>query len=376
MSIYPRKDGKGITIDFYYCGVRCRETVKLSPTKLNLRYGSNLHATILHEIATNTFEFRKHFPHSKTKASRIFGNAAAGNMTIEDSLINYLEVNQIRWKTSTKKTNHQAVHSHLIPAFRDTRLVDINVVIIKEYISRLTCGNKRINNILIPLRGMLKEAFMDGMIEQNPMDRVQNLPIQTREPKPFTPDEKNKILHALPGQAANFFNFAFHTGLRTGELIALSWNDIDWDNSIVRVSKSFTCGEETTTKTMKSVRGVVLFEPALHALKAQKPFTFEKAKRIFHNPRTNKPWIDDGQIRKRYWVPALKKAGVEYREPYQTRHTYASSMLSVGEHPVWISKQLGHSNTNMMFQRYARWVPEMFPQAGDKIRQLWSQNGQ
>jgi len=375
VSAYSRKDGKGITIDFYYRGIRCRETVKLSPTKLNLRYGNNLHATILHEIATNTFEFRKHFPHSKTRAANIFGNALAGNMTIEDALLIWFDSNQIRWKTSTKKANRQAIHSHLIPAFRDIRLVDLNVGMIKEWMSHFICSHKRINNILIPLRGMLNDSFMDGMIQQNPMDRIQNLPVQTREPKPFNPDEKIRILHSLPDQAANFFNFAFHTGLRTGELIALRWSDIDWEKSVVRVSKSFTSGEETTTKTRKSVRDVVLFEPALNALHAQKPFTLAAAQRIFHNPRTNKPWTDDGQIRKRYWVPALKKAGVDYREPYQTRHTYASSMLSAGEHPVWISNQMGHSNTSMMFQRYARWVPEMFPHAGEKIRELWSQNG-
>jgi len=375
VSAYPRKDDKSITIDFYYRGVRCRETVKLSPTKANLRYGNNLHATILHEIATNTFEFKKHFPHSTTKAARIFGNAAAGNITIEDALLTWFDSNQARWKKWTCKTNLQSINSVLIPAFRDIRLVDLNAPMIREWLRTFTCSNKRINNILIPLRGMFKDAYMDELIEQNPMDRIKNFPVSTKEPRPFSMDEQERILSALSGQVQNYFSFAFYTGLRTAELIALRWSDIDWKNSIIRITKSFTCGEETSTKTRGSVRDVVLFPPALKALELQKTYTFEFDQHIFHNPINNKPWLSDKAIRESFWIPALEKAGVDYRNPYQTRHTYASTMLSVGEYPIWISLQMGHTNTNMLFQRYARWIPDRFPNAGDKIRNFWSQDG-
>jgi len=131
--------------------------------------------------------------------------------------------------------------------------------------------------------------------------------------------------------------------------LALRWSDIDWGNSVVRITKSFTCGEETSTKTRGSVRDVVLSPPAFKALELQKPYTFEFTQHIFHNPINNKPWLSDKAIRESFWIPALEKAGVDYRNPYQTRHTYASTMLSVGEYPIWISLQMGHTNTNMLF---------------------------
>ena len=71
--------------------------------------------------------------------------------------------------------------------------------------------------------------------------------------------------------------------------------------------------------------------------RAQKQWTFLEGEYIFHNPRTNKPWEGDQPIRKTLWTHALKKAGVTYRNPYQTRHTYASMMLFSGEHPMWVS---------------------------------------
>ena len=89
MSVRARD--KSIQIDFYFRAVRCRETVPMEPTKSNLRYAKNLLATIKHEIATNTFEYRKYFPYSKSHSSMIFGNPLAGNTTVEAALQTQLD---------------------------------------------------------------------------------------------------------------------------------------------------------------------------------------------------------------------------------------------------------------------------------------------
>jgi len=221
---------------------------------------------------------------------------------------------------------------------------------------------------------MLKDAHSDGLIDQNPMDRIHNYKVRTREPEPFTFDERKKILDALPEQVRNLVRFAFYTGLRTGELIALRWSDIDFENSVVRVRRSISRQEESTTKTLAGERDVTLFEPAIEALNDQKKFTLKLNGRVFHNPFTGKQWSNDGAIWK-YWKTAFGKIDVKYREPYQTRHTYASAMLSAGEHPSWIAKQMGHADPSVLFKRYGRWMPEMYPNAGDKIRSVWAQNG-
>src|ERR1019366_3566308 len=78
------------------------------------------------------------------------------------------------------------------------------------------------------------------------------------------------------------------------------------------------------------------------ALESQKALTFSRGGQLFVTPRTERPWETDGQIRKTAWAPALKRASVRYRYPYQTRHTYASTMLSAGENPLWVAQQMGH----------------------------------
>ncbi|MFF6745824.1 site-specific integrase, partial [Pseudomonas aeruginosa] len=75
---------------------------------------------------------------------------------------------------------------------------------------------------------------------------------------------------------------------------------------------------------------------------------------------------------KTLWVYALKKASVRYRRPYQTRHTYASMMLSAGEHPMWVAQQMGHSDWTMIARVYGRWMPGANEQAGVKAEAIFA----
>jgi integrase len=131
-------------------------------------------------------------------------------------------------------------------------------------------------------------------------------------------------------------------------------------------------GEAETTKTASGRRSVKLLKPAMEALKAQKAHTFLADIEVFQNPRTLERWAGDGPIRKTMWMPAMKKSGVRYRRPYQTRHTYASMMLSAGEHPMWVAQQMGHSDWTMIARVYGRWMPSQDVAAGSKAELAWA----
>jgi integrase len=93
---------------------------------------------------------------------------------------------------------------------------------------------------------------------------------------------------------------------------------------------------------------------------------------VFLNPLKNEPWIGDSQIRKQAWLPAIKDSEVRYRNPYQTRHTYASMMLTAGESPIWLTSQMGHSNTAMIFKKYGRWIKIDGDISGEKAVAMFS----
>ena len=65
----------------------------------------------------------------------------------------------------------------------------------------------------------------------------------------------------------------------------------------------------------------------------------------------------DIQSQWRIWRRCLKRVGLRYCEPYQTRHTFASNALAAGEAPSWVAQMLGHTTPEMLFTVYARYIP-------------------
>lgn len=377
-GVNVRKWGTGecIRIVFRYRGVLCRETLKLEPTKANLKYAERLRGEIINAIGLGTFNYADYFPGSK-RAS-LFGHAVV-KASVGELLADYMLIAENTLEHSTVNGYRKVCKGHLFPTFGHIPIKELSPIIIRNWITGLSITIKTARNILTPLRNMLDQALNDGVIEQNPLDKLVLSKLINKktsqsdwEVDPFDKDEIRAILSEAVGQARNLFQFAFFTGLRTSELIALEWNDIDWLKGIVRVSRAVVLKQEKGTKTKSGSRDVLLLPPALEALKNQKPFTYLEGKRVFYNPRTNTPWETDGQIRKTCWTHILKKIGIRYRNPYQTRHTYASMMLSAGENPLWVAKQMGHKDTEMIIKHYGRWIPDRSIAAGYKPVNEWS----
>lgn len=149
-------------------------------------------------------------------------------------------------------------------------------------------------------------------------------------------------------QWENLFRFAIHTGLRSSELCALSWHDIDFVGRTIHVQNASVVGVIKGTKTKAGTRKVELADEAMKALINQKPFTFMKDEIVFEDPKTNKPWASADAIRKKVWLPTLRKAGIRYRNPYRTRHTFATRHISQGANLFWLAGQMGHKGPEML----------------------------
>lgn len=345
--------GNSLVLAFTYQGKRCRETIPQPPTKTALKQCALKLQAIKYEIKMGTFDYPKHFPFSKkAKAFR-----RADQYTIQEALQDWLKRNQPKYELSTLHGYSSAIFYHLIPQFGALKVVDLSAIQLKEWLAKLTCSNKRKNNILIPLRRLYEEMYLDEKIDKNPLDRIKNLTVSPREPEPFTLDEIEKILSQLEGQEKNFIQFAFWSGLRTSELIALTWQDIDFENNRFYVRRAKVGSFIKGTKTRAGSRTVSLQAQAKQALLSQFAYTGSLNEVIFHDSRKNQPWKNDQGIRKIVWTPALKKAEVKYREPYQARHTFASILLSRGEEPMWVATQMGHKDWGMIRKVYGRWIP-------------------
>jgi integrase len=112
---------------------------------------------------------------------------------------------------------------------------------------------------------------------------------------------------------------------------------------------------EKTTKTTSGTRAVELQPESRKAIEAQEAFT-KKEHRVFHDPTTDKPWKGDHIIRKRLWIPALNNSGVDYSNPYLTRHSFVSMLLSRGKNSLWVVQQMGHKDWGVIRKVYGRRV--------------------
>ncbi|MGC1549968.1 MAG: DUF3596 domain-containing protein [Rhodanobacter sp.] len=366
-----------ILIDFYYRGVRCQERLKLPPTAANQKFAANLRAQILGEIGRGTFDYAKYFPNSKK--ARMLARAPGAAVTIADALDQWLRGMKSQIEHTTFHDYELAIANVWIPRFGPLRLPELTRGLLKEWVAEKNCSLKRISNLLLPLRGTYAQAFDDELITTNPF--VGWTPKKIEPPKedddvdPFNQEEVRSILAAVDGQIRNLFQFALWTGLRTSELIALRWEDVDLRTGMLSVRRAKVRKQVKAPKTKAGRRTVQMLQPALDALNAQRQHTLLLGNEIFHNPRTGEPWVGDGAIRKTAWQPALKRAEVRYRYPYQTRHTFASTLLSAGENPVWVATMMGHKDWAMIIKVYGRWIPSVAPDAGNKVAALWQTPG-
>lgn len=367
-----------IQIAFTFQGIRCRETIHLKPTTSNLKRAANHRSSIIHEISLGIFDYAAVFPNSTHAVKK----EDSDSQSVEEFLRIWLKQHRSNIASSTYDGYKKIVMSQLIPALGDHSVEMLGTKEVREWLSTLDCTNKRIKNILSPLRTALGVAVQDGILENNILKgwsytRKETL-AQRKKRKasldPFTMLEQSSILEALPEQGMNLMQFAFWTGMRTSELVALTWSDIGWIDNTINVDKGLTqaADEPEITKTEAGERIIKLLKPARLALERQRKHTQLADGVIFHNPRTNTPWEGDQAIRKTLWKPALRKAKVRYRKPYQTRHTYASMMISSGEQIGWVSKQLGHASITITTTTYATWLSDADPDAGSKAESIFS----
>ncbi len=307
----------------------------------------------------------------ESEMTRILGKGKVENetndgvMTVETYGYKSLEANRGFRKVHTTKEYTSTFKKHIIPIFGNMPLGVILQSDVKSWISHLqTSGlsGKRIHNIRIVFQGIMNDAVADGIIEKNPFWKLKGLSrASIKEISPLTFEEVKYILANVSigsGRNKDWFKYllsvAFFTGMRTGELIALRWSDINMPSQKIVVRHSTRGGIMTDTKTGK-VREIDMLPPVLAALKEQFKLTGLAGDYVFPSQKTKTGYSGGWSLGQLHWKPLLKRLMIPERDFYQTRHTFATMMISKGEDIIWVSNMLGHANSNITLSVYARY---------------------
>lgn len=166
---------------------------------------------------------------------------------------------------------------------------------------------------------------------------------------PFSLDEILELIRNADGELRLFLVVAFFTGARTGEILALTFGDLDFENRQIRINKTLSdIGIVDSPKTKSSNRTIDMLQIVYNEL--IKLDGGDKGRRIFRLSRSMmRLKFNDLQV----------KLGYNIRRLYDTRHSFASVMLSRGEEPMWVGcKMMGHKDLNETYRSYAKYLPK------------------
>jgi integrase len=354
-GVEPRDNS--IRITFTFEGKARKETLKtdgkpMPPTPANIKYANRLAAEIKNKIRFGTFNYADYFPASLTAST-------GQGVSVGDRLDLWLGL-QTDKESSTRKGYRVAVDWWKAQLGERPIKALVHSDILTALATEPEWTGKTRNNKTSVLRSALALAIRDGVIKSSPIEGLESAAHQRRLPDPFSIEEAEAIIAGLgthySEQVARYFGAKFFTGLRTSESLAMRWEWLDWRLKLMAVSQAVVLGEHKDRTKTNLVRQVELNTRALGFLKDQKADTFLQPHGwIFPDPKTGERWVDDWTPREMYWRPCLKRLGIRYRSPYETRHTYATMLLMAGVAPGFAARQMGHS-VEMFLRTYSKWL--------------------
>lgn len=244
----------------------------------------------------------------------------------------------------------------------------------REGIKGPTISNTRLNDILLKVvRPLLDLAYEREYLAKNPHGWIQKRREENPDDiDPFSFAEMFAFMAALPDPKwVRFYAVAFGTGLRPSEQYALQWEHVDFQRKLLLVRQGFVRGRLTLLKTAGSRRDVDMLPNVEEALRSRCEATQGEGQYVFSNSDGGPLHRDN--MRNRIWNPALVRAGLRHRNPYQTRHTFASLMLDQNEDPAWVARMLGHTTLRMLYERYGKFIHNRSRQDGARFTTAWNQ---
>lgn len=273
----------------------------------------------------------------------------------EEFFNSYVIINN---KLSEARSKRSALNVYLIPFFGKLKLKEITSYEIEKFKAErqkqgLSC--KYINNLLCVLSKSLKTAEEWELLEKPP--KIKHLKVPPQKFDYLSIEESEILLSQANGLLKDMILFALHTGLRFGEIIALAWNDINFKENVLTVSKSVSRGYLGSTKSNK-IRHVPLSNNLIKMLEIRK-LNKNQNELVFPNS-VGKYLI---QERCRNWLHQIcQKAGLRKIGWHTFRHTFASRLAENGISMRTIQELLGHADTNTTM-RYAHLSPIVLREA-------------
>ena len=283
------------------------------------------------------------------------------------------------WRESTKETYVFNLEKHIFPRVGKAPVNALTRKKLKSFFNSLIKTGMSPNTVALiraPIQGVLCLALDEQWIESNPLH---NITIKNRRSpslvQPLTDHQAEQLLDQarafMDGYYYPHLLCSIRTGIRIGELQAVTWQDLDPYNRILEINRSIRKGRITTPKNHRT-RRVDITPHMTKTLKAHKTAQKKAALKggyqfpdhIFAN---RKGKILDRETYKNALNRCLQGAGLPHIRIHDLRHTYATIRLLRGHNIGDVSYQLGHSSIKITYDIYGHWMPGKFKNEVDEL---------
>jgi integrase len=282
-----------------------------------------------------------------------------------------------RFKPSVLRSYERALNLRILPEFGGAKLGSITHIDLQHFVDRLrvtpvdpkrpelgTLDPSTIRNTIVPLRSIFRHALRRGRIAVNPTAGLELPAVEGRRDRIASPGEASQLLDALAAWPSTtndvpLWATALYAGLRRGELQALQETDIDLEQGVIHVRRSWDDKEGAIeTKSRAGTRTVPIAAVLRGHLLAHHLRRGRPAAGLVFGRSLMQPFSPPS-VRLRA-LSAWRNAKPEPLQPiglHECRHTFASLMIAAGVNAKALSTYLGHSSIQITLDRYGHLMP-------------------
>lgn len=276
-------------------------------------------------------------------------------------------------RRNTAASYERLARCHLKPRLGHLRLTEVNSARLQAaYADMLDSGlsASTVRKVHGVARSALQAAYRDGFILANPADRATPPNASRKEARFLTLDEADRLISGSPAWDRALWTLMSDAGLRIGEALGLSWDDVSLEERTVRVQRTLLKSSPSAPvfgppKSSTGVRSVPLTDRAVETLREHRRLvvkrrlaarTWVETDAVF--PSQNGTWQSVRNVQRRFAKVRDEVGMPGDARPHTLRHTYVARLLTAGVPPFIVSRIAGHSDLTTTTRIYGHLIED------------------